>query len=169
QGNASLAGAVYGLYRDGELINTYTTDEKGYFKTREYVCGNYTIQEISPSEGYRLDPTVYSVGAEAENYIIENNSIELTVFEDIIKGKISIIKHSDDGTTQIETPEAGAEFEVYLKSSGSYESAKDSERDYLVCDENGFAATKTLPYGTYTVHQTKGWENTEWIEDFDVI
>ena len=75
----------------------------------------------------------------------------------------------DDGTTQIETPEAGAEFEVYLKSSGSYESAKDSERDYLVCDENGCAATKTLPYGTYTVHQTKGWENTEWIEDFDVI
>ena len=58
QGNASLAGAVYGLYRDGELIDTYTTDEKGYFKTREYVCGNYTIQEISPSEGYRLDPTV---------------------------------------------------------------------------------------------------------------
>ena len=169
QGNASLAGAVYGLYRDGELIDTYTTDEKGYFKTREYVCGNYTIQEISPSEGYRLDPTVYSVGAEAENYIIENNSIELTVFEDIIKGKISIIKHSDDGTTQIETPEAGAEFEVYLKSSGSYESAKDSEKDYLVCDENDFAATKTLLYGTYTVHQTKGWENTEWIEDFDVI
>lgn len=56
QGNASLAGAVYGLYRNGELIDTYTTDEKGYFKTREYVCGNYTIQEISPSEGYRLDP-----------------------------------------------------------------------------------------------------------------
>ena len=84
QGNASLAGAVYGLYRDGELIDTYSTDEKGYFKTREYVCGNHTIQEISPSEGYMLDPTVYSVGAEAENYIIENNSIELTVFEDII-------------------------------------------------------------------------------------
>ena len=169
QGNASLAGAVYGLYRDGELINTYTTDEKGYFKTREYVCGNYTIQEISPSEGYRLDPTVYSIGAEAENYTIESNLISVNVTEDVIKGKISIIKHSDDGTTQIETPEAGAEFEVYLKSSGSYESAKDSEKDYLVCDENDFAATKTLLYGTYTVHQTKGWENTEWIEDFDVI
>ena len=169
QGNARLAGAVYVLYRDGELIDTYTTDEKGYFKTREYVCGNYTIQEISPSEGYRLDPTVYSIGAEAEKYTIESNLISVNVTEDVIKGKISIIKHSDDGTTQIETPEAGAEFEVHLKSSGSYESAKDSERDYLVCDENGFAATKTLPYGTYTVHQTKGWENTEWIEDFDVI
>lgn len=169
QGNASLAGAVYGLYRDGELIDKYTTDENGYFKTKEYVCGNYTIQEISPSEGYLLDETVYHVGAEPENYIIENNSIELTVFEDIIKGKISIIKHSDDGTTQIETPEAGAEFEVYLKSAESYENAKESEKDYLVCDENGCAQTKPLPYGTYTIHQTKGWENTEWIEDFDVI
>ena len=93
----------------------------------------------------------------------------MTVTEDIIKGNISIIKHSDDGTTQIETPEVGAEFEVYLKSSGSYEAAKDSEKDYLVCDENGYAATKMLPYGTYIVHQTKGWENTEWIDDFEVI
>ena len=124
---------------------------------------------ISPSEGYLLDETVYPVGAEAENYSIEHNPISMTVTEDIIKGNISIIKHSDDGTTQIETPEVGAEFEVYLKSSGSYEAAKDSEKDYLVCDENGYAATKKLPYGTYIVHQTKGWENTEWIDDFEVI
>ena len=112
---------------------------------------------------------MYPVGAEAENYSIEHNPISMTVTEDIIKGNISIIKHSDDGTTQIETPEVGAEFEVYLKSSGSYEAAKDSEKDYLVCDENGYAATKMLPYGTYIVHQTKGWENTEWIDDFEVI
>ena len=124
---------------------------------------------ISPSEGYLLDETVYPVGAEAENYSIEHNPISMTVTEDIIKGNISIIKHSDDGTTQIETPEVGAEFEVYLKSSGSYEAAKDSEKDYLVCDENGYVATKMLPYGTYIVHQTKGWENTEWIDDFEVI
>ena len=169
QGDGTLAGAVYGIYRDGELIDTYTTDENGYFKTKEYVCGNYTVQEISPSEGYLLDETVYSVGAEAENYSIEHNPISVTVTEDVVKGKISIIKHSDDGTTQIETPEVGAEFEVYLKSSGSYEAAKDSEKDYLVCDENGFAATKMLPYGIYVVHQTKGWENTEWIDDFEVI
>ena len=124
---------------------------------------------ISPSEGYLLDETVYPVGAEAENYSIEHNPISMTVTEDIIKGNISIIKHSDDGTTQIETPEVGAEFEVYLKSSGSYEAAKDSEKDYLVCDENGYAATKKLPYGTYIVHQTKGWENTEYMEDFEVV
>ena len=169
QGDASLAGAVYGVFKDSVLIDEYTTDENGYFKTKEYVCGNYTVQEISPSEGYLLDETVYSVGAEAENYSIEHNPISMTVTEDVLKGKISIIKHSDDGTTQIETPEVGAEFEVYLKSSSSYEAAKDSEKDYLVCDENGYAATKMLPYGTYIVHQTKGWENTEWIDDFEVI
>ena len=168
QGNGTLAGAVYGIYRDGELADTYTTDENGYFKTKEYVCGNYTIQEISPSEGYLLDETVYSVGAEAENYCIEHNSLSMTVTEDVIKGNIAMIKHSDDGSTQIETPEVGAEFEVYLKSSGSYANAVETERDYLTCDENGFAQTKDMPYGIYTVHQTVGWEGTEFIADFDV-
>ena len=169
QGDASLAGAVYGVFKDSVLIDEYTTDENGYFKTKEYVCGNYTVQEISPSEGYLLDKTVYSVGAEAENYSIEHNPISMTVTEDVIKGNIAIIKHSDDGSTQIETPEVGAEFEVYLKSSDSYEAAKDSEKDYLVCDENGYAATKKLPYGIYVVHQTKGWESTEYMEDFEVV
>ena len=168
QGDGTLAGAVYGLYKDGELADTYTTDESGYFKTKEYVCGNYTVQEISPSEGYLLDKTVYSVGAEAENYFIEHNPLSMTVTEDVIKGNIAMIKHSDDGSTQIETPEVEAEFEVYLKSSGSYANAKDSEKDCLVCDENGFAQTKDMPYGIYTVHQTKGWEGTEFIADFDV-
>lgn len=169
QGDASLAGAVYGVFKDSVLIDEYTTDENGYLKTKEYVCGNYTVQEISPSEGYLLDKTVYSVGAEAENYSIEHNPISMTVTEDVIKGNIAIIKHSDDGSTQIETPEVGAEFEVYLKSSDSYEAAKDSEKDYLVCDENGYAATKKLPYGIYVVHQTKGWESTEYMEDFEVV
>lgn len=168
QGDGTLAGAVYGIYRGGELADTYTTDENGYFKTKEYVCGNYTVQEISPSEGYLLDETVYSVGAEAENYFIEHNPLSMTVTEDVIKGNIAMIKHSDDGSTQIETPEVGAEFEVYLKSSGSYANAKDSEKDCLVCDENGFAQTKDMPYGVYTVHQTVGWEGTEFIADFDV-
>lgn len=168
QGNGTLAGAVYGLYKDGELADTYTTDENGYFKTKDYVCGNYTVQEILPSGGYLLDKTVYSVGAEAENYFIEHNPLSKTVTEDVIKGNIAMIKHSDDGSTQIETPEVGAEFEVYLKSSGSYANAVETERDYLTCDENGFAQTKDMPYGIYTVHQTKGWEGTEFIADFDV-
>lgn len=170
RGNGTLAGAVYGLYQDGELVDKYVTDENGYFKSKEYICGdNWTIKEITPSEGYLLDDTVYSVGAEAKNYTVEKNTVNMTVKEDVIKGKISIVKHSDDGTTQIETPEQGAEFEVYLKSAGSYEKAKDAEKDYLICDKNGFDETKLMPYGIYVVHQTKGWENTEWMKDFEVI
>lgn len=111
---------------------------------------------------------MHSVGAEAKNYTVESNLIPVAVTEDVVKGNISILKHSDDGSTQIETPEVGAEFEVYLKSSGSYDNAAETERDYLTCDENGFAQTKDMPYGVYTVHQTASWEGTELIADFDV-
>lgn len=170
QGDATLAGAVYGIYNNGKLVDKYTTDKNGSFKTSYYVCGdNWTLKEIEPSEGYLLDETEYHIGAEAKKYTIENNSISMGVTEDILKGKISIIKHTDDGSTKIETPEKGAEFQVYLKSSGSYAKATESERDTLVCDEYGFAETKELPYGTYTVHQTKGWNGTEFIADFDVF
>lgn len=170
QGDATLAGAVYGIYNNGKLVDKYTTDKNGSFKTSYYVCGdNWTLKEIEPSEGYLLDETEYHIGAEAKKYTIENNSISMGVTEDILKGKISIIKHTDDGSTKIETPEKGAEFQVYLKSSGSYAKATESERDTLVCDEYGFAETKDLPYGTYTVHQTKGWNGTEFISDFDVF
>ena len=152
------------------MVDKYTTDKNGSFTTSYYVCGDkWTLKEIEPSEGYLLDETEYHIGAEAKKYTIENNSISMGVTEDILKGKISIIKHTDDGSTKIETPEKGAEFQVYLKSSGSYAKATESERDTLVCDEYGFAETKDLPYGTYTVHQTKGWNGTESIADFDVF
>ena len=170
QGDATLAGAVYGIYNNGKLVDKYTTDKNGSFTTSYYVCGNnWTLKEIEPSEGYLLDETEYHIGAEAKKYMLENNSISMGVTEDILKGKISIIKHTDDGSTKIETPEKGAEFHVYLKSAGSYSKAKDTERDVLTCDEYGFAETKDLPYGTYTVHQTKGWNGTEFISDFDVF
>ena len=100
----------------------------------------------SPSEGYLLNPTVYKVGAEPELYTIEYNDTAIDVTEEIIKG-IALIKHTDNGETGIETPEAGAEFQIYLKSAGSYEAAKESERDVLVCDTNGFCQSKDLPYG----------------------
>ena len=80
-----------------------------------------------------------------------------------------IIKHTDNGETQIETPENGATFEIYLKSSGSFDSAEEDERDVIVCDENGFGQTKDMPYGVYTVHQTSGWEGRELMDDFDVF
>ena len=170
QGDATLAGAVYGIYNDGNLVDKYTTDKNGSFTTSYYVCGdNWTLKEIEPSEGYLLDETEYHIGAEAKKYTLENNSISIGVTEDILKGKIAIIKHTDDGSTKIETPEVGAELQVYLESSGNYAKAKESERDNLICDEYGFAETKDLPYGTYTVHQTKGWNGTEFIADFDVF
>lgn len=171
QGDAKLGGAVYGLYKGDELIAQYTTDSNGSFTTDYFVCGtDWTVREISPSEGYLLNDTVYRVGADPRDYNIEyNNAPDMTVMEQVIKGKISIIKHTDDGETQIETPEKGAEFQIYLKSSGSFVNADKGERDTIVCDQDGFASTKLLPYGVYTVHQTKGWDGREKITDFDVF
>ena len=169
QGDASLAGATYGIYKGEQLIDTYTTDANGQFTTKYYICGDdWSVREISPSEGYLLDESAHHIGAEAKNYTVEYNSTANDVTEQVIKGNIALIKHTDDGETQIETPEVGAEFEVFLKSAGGYGAAKDTERDYLVCDENGYAATKDLPYGIYTVHQVKGWDGRELLPDFDV-
>lgn len=171
QGDASLAGAKYGIYKGNQLIDTYTTDANGQFTTKYYICGDdWTIREISPSEGYLINTESLHIGAEAKLYTVEYNIAKpLDSYEDIIKGKIAIIKHCDDGATKIETPEVGAEFEVYLKSAGSYESAEEVERDILVCDENGFAETKDLPYGEYTVRQIKGWDGKELLAPFTVF
>ena len=171
QGDASLAGAKYGIYKGNQLIDTYTTDANGQFTTKYYICGDdWSLKEISPSEGYLLNTESQHIGAEAKLYTVEYNLAKpLDSLEDVIKGKIAVIKHCDDGTTKIETPEKGAEFEVYLEAAGNYENAKETERDILVCDENGFAETKDLPYGEYTVKQTKGWEGKELLSPFNVF
>ena len=171
QGDASLAGAKYGIYKGNQLIDSYTTDANGQFTTKYYICGDdWSLKEISPSEGYLLNTESQHIGAEAKLYTVEYNIAKpLDSYEDIIKGKIAIIKHCDDGTTKIETPEVGAEFEVYLKAAGSYENAEETERDILVCDEHGFAETKDLPYGEYTVRQIKGWDGKELLAPFTVF
>ena len=170
QGDAKLSGAVYGIYKGDTLVDKYVTDSDGQFTTKEYVCdSDWTIREITPSEGYLLDKTIHKVGAEPKLFTIEYNLVANDVTEQVMKGNIAIIKHTDDGETKIETPEKGAEFEIYLKSSGSFEKADKDERDTIVCDENGFAQTKDMPYGVYTVHQTKGWEGRELMKDFDVF
>lgn len=170
QGDASLAGAKYSIYKGDELIDTYVTDADGKFTTKYYVCGNdWSIRELDSSEGYLVTPGGEQIGVDPKNYTAEYNSESMQQYEQVKKGNIAIIKHTDDGQTQIETPEEGAEFAVYLKSAGSYDNAKDSERDYLICDENGFAQTKDLPYGRYTVQQIKGWEGREPLKPFDVF
>ena len=293
QGDSTLDGAVYGLFKGETLLDTYTTANGGKFTTKEYPCGpDYSIREISPSEGYLLDETVYPVGAEPGNFTLENNSIPMTATEDVILGSIAITKHTDQpaipdqeepapqseapaeesnptesapaesnpieeapdsgsseipesnpvpedeaasssqpeesaeseapaepagepssesspapesepepapsastvpqlvpavaslaskasvlplSTTasgdevQIEQPEEGAEFQVYLASAGSYENAKETERDLLITDSHGFARSKDLPYGLYVVHQTAGAEGQKFVPDFSVF
>lgn len=298
QGDSTLDGAVYGMFKGETLLDTYTTANGGKFTTKEYPCGpDYSIREISPSEGYLLDETVYPVGAEPGNFTLENNSIPMTATEDVILGSIAITKHTDqpaipdqeepapqseapaeesnpaesapteeepaennsieeapdsssseipDSTpvpedeaasssqpeesaeseapaepagepssesspapesepepapsastvpqlvpavaslaskasvlplsttassdeVQIEQPEEGAEFQVYLASAGSYENAKETERDLLITDPYGFARSKDLPYGLYVVHQTAGAEGQKFVPDFSVF
>lgn len=170
QGDASLAGAVYGIYKGGQLIDQYTTDKNGQFTTKYYVCGtDWTVREISAGEGYLVTPDSERIlGAEPGQYTAEYSSAAMDVYETVKRGSIAVIKHSGDGSTGIETPETGAEFEVFLKSAGNYQNAKETERDFLVTDSDGYAETKKLPYGVYTVRQIKGLPGKELTEPFDV-
>jgi len=184
QGDATLAGATYGIYCGGELVDTYTTGPDGSFMTRYYVCGDsWTIREIDPSTGYLLNDTVYEVGASPTLYEVELNTAENNVTETVIYGNIQLVKHTDDldpdvsedentgepNEGVIERPEAGAVFEIYLKAAGSYDVAKESERDLLTTDSDGFASSKMLPYGHYTVHQVAGEDGKAFIPDFTVF
>lgn len=175
QGDATLEGAVYGLYANGILADTYTTDKNGYFSIKCYPCAingkdaEYYLQEISSSKGYLLDPTKYYIDTASGNFTAEYNTEYVNVYETVSSGKIAIIKHSDNGSTQIESPEENAVFEVYLKSAGSYDNARQTERALLTTDKYGFAETPDyLPYGVYVVKQIKGLEGKELIPAFDV-
>ena len=133
--------------------------------------GSITADNLAPGEYTVTEETTEEYAErEAQHITVVSGQTSTVSFNNILKkGKIAIIKHSDDGSTKIETPEKGAEFEVFLKSAGSYASAKETERDTLVCDKNGFAETKALPYGEYTVKQTKGQSGREHIAPFNVF
>lgn len=167
QGDASLAGAVYELYKGDELVGTYTTDAKGKFTTKYHVCGSdYYLKEKSSSSGYFINPDKITISEDCTKYTARLNDTKYSQTELEKYGKIEIIKHYDpDDETQIEQPEEGAEFQVYLKSAGSYDNAKDNEKDYLVTDKDGHAVSKKLPYGDYVIHQTKSTEGTLFVPD----
>ncbi len=170
RGDASLAGAVYGLYRGEELAASYETDGDGRFVTDWFPCGeDWTVREISPPEGYLPDRTAHPVPAGPGLFEAERSEVSLSVADDVITGRISILKHAGSGETGAEAPEAGASFQVFLRSAGSWEDAEEAERDLLVCDEYGYAETKDLPYGVYTVRQISGGEGLERMPDFDVF
>lgn len=143
------------------IDKTVKTENGGSITADNLAPGEYTVTEETPEE---------YAEREAQNITVASGQTATVSFNNILKmGKIAIIKHSDDGSTKIETPEKGAEFEVFLKSAGSYASAKETERDILICDKNGFAETKALPYGEYTVKQTKGQSGKEHIAPFNVF
>lgn len=159
QGDATLEGAVYGLYQNETEIARFTTDANGQFTTGYYACGSgWTLREISAPPGYTLDTTVHSLGATPDTFTASRNTIQKEIQETVITGQIEVIKKATNSVADTSQAEDGATFEVYLKSSGSYDAAKETERDTLTTDSTGYAISKPLPYGTYIVHQASGWE-----------
>lgn len=140
---------------------TVKTANGGSITADNLAPGEYTVTEETPEE---------YAEREVQHITVASGQTATVSFNNILKkGRIAIIKHTDDGSTKIETPEKGAEFEVFLRSAGSYAAAKETERDILICDKNGFAETKALPYGEYTVKQTKGQSGRELIAPFNVF
>ena len=157
QGDATLASAVYGVYKGDELVDTYTTDESGQFTTTDYVCGNdWTIRELSPSEGYLLDDTVYPVGAEPQRYTAEYNPIALDVTEQVIQGGVALTKVDKDYP---ENKLEGAVFEVYRDSNRNQELDAEDELLGTMEELGGGEYTLTgLCYGGYFAKEAKAPE-----------
>lgn len=169
-GNASLAGAVYAItYKENGVDKTVqkTTNSSGILYFTNVPLGEIKIQEISAPVGYKLDSTVHTYNVTSDKVTSAVYEMEPEDFtEDVFKGHIQITKQIEmlGADAQLEQ---GAEYQVYLKSAGSYNAAKDTERDYLVTGADGKSITKDLPYGTYTLHQVKGVPDREF-KDMDV-
>ena len=157
QGDAKLSGAVYGVYKGGQLVDTYVTDGNGQFTTVYYACGDdWTIREITPSEGYLLDSTVYPVGAEPQRYTAEYNPIALDVTEQVIQGGVALTKVDKDYP---ENKLEGAVFEVYRDSNRNQE--LDAEDELLGTMEElggGEYALTGLCYGGYFAKEAQAPE-----------
>lgn len=153
QGDATLEGAVYGIYKDGELLKSYTTDANGKFTTDYFVCGEgYTVKEITPSKGYLLDETVYTLDVAADNYTIEKNTESLAVTEQVIKGTVQLTKVDKDFP---ENKLTGAEFEVYVDTNNDKKlDANDTLLGKLTEAERGIYNMSGLVYGGYFVKET---------------
>ena len=161
QGNTSLDGAEYTLYKSGTAVKVYTV-ENGGFITDLYPCTNnngvYTLKETKSPPGYKLDPTVYKLTTSYANYSAAENNIKLTVSEEIVKGKITLEKWAVNTVSGAKQPEKGATFNIWLKSAGSYDKAKAAERDIITIGSDGKGTSKDLPYGTYCIQQITTWD-----------
>lgn len=183
QGDATLSGAVYGLYARsnivhpdghtgilytaGSLVATFPpTDANRQARLDNLYLGNYYVKEITPSTGYLLDTKEYDVAVTYEGQDVPNVVRTSTVTEDVIKGNIRLVKHLQEkdpsAASRPQVPEVGAEFDIILKSSGVTYA-------HIVTDADGFAQANMLPYGNYIVRQTKGKEGYSFITDFEVF
>lgn len=169
-GNASLAGAVYRVsyLQDGsEVHKDITTNSSGRAVLKGIPIGQIKVQEISSPLGYKLDPIVHIYNVAPHEVTSVEFELEPADFtEEVMKGQIAL--HKQYETLDDRAEEQGAEFDVYLKSAGSYDAAKETERDHITTGADGMATTKDLPYGTYVVHQTKGGNGRQLVADFDV-
>ena len=169
-GNASLAGAVYRVFylQDGsEVHKDITTNSSGRAVLKGIPIGQIKVQEISSPLGYKLDPIVHIYNVAPHEVTSVEFELEPADFtEEVMKGQIAL--HKQYETLDDLAEEQGAEFDVYLKSAGSFDAAKETERDHITTGADGIATTKDLPYGTYVVHQSKGGNGRQLVADFDV-
>lgn len=171
QGDATLEGAQYRITytnNDEEIENVVTTNRLGQAVLRNIPIGVLvTVKEISVPLGYKLDSRVHTYITTTDTKELEYDLIPEDFTEEVMKGQIAL--HKQYETLDDLAEEQGAEFDVYLKSAGSYTAAKETERDHITTGVDGMAETKLLPYGTYTVHQTKGGNGRQLVSDFDVV
>lgn len=184
-GDATLAGAVYRVFRDengnkkydaGEWYKDYTTDENGQFTTDdgdnvgELIVGyTYYIYEIFAPDGYRLCGEVLDISHKATEQDNRYARYSHRQGDEVMWFQFEIFKlRNIDPETVV--PEEGAVFEVYLTSAGSYENARTFERTIITTNEDGKAISCELPYGEYTVHQigSNYDETNSYVSDFTV-
>lgn len=171
QGDATLEGAQYRITytnNDEKIENIVTTNKSGQAVLRNIPIGVLvTVEEIGVPLGYKLDSKVHTYITTTDTKELEYDLIPEDFTEEVMKGQIAL--HKQYETLDDLAEEQGAEFDVYLKSAGSFDAAKETERDHITTGADGMATTKDLPYGTYVVHQTKGGNGRHLVEDFDVV
>lgn len=171
QGDATLEGAQYRITytnNDEKIENIVTTNKSGQAVLRNIPIGVLvTVEEIGVPLGYKLDSKVHTYITTTDTKELEYDLIPEDFTEEAMKGQIAL--HKQYETLDEPADEQGAEFDVYLKSAGSFNAAKETERDHITTGADGMATTKDLPYGTYVVHQTKGGNGRQLVADFDVV
>lgn len=171
QGDATLEGAQYRITytnNDEKIENIVTTNKSGQAVLRNIPIGVLvTVEEIGVPLGYKLDSKVHTYITTTDIKELEYDLIPEDFTEEVMKGQIAL--HKQYETLDEPADEQGAEFDIYLKSAGSFDAAKETERDHITTGADGMATTKDLPYGTYVVHQTKGGNGRHLVEDFDVV